>query len=84
MSATTDTQIRVSFARALRAVGTAVADVVGPSWWALGPDTVPGRDAARIALEESLNVSVGLEPRCLGLITTPVGSSAGRLPSAVA
>lgn len=57
MSPITEPRLRIAFARALKAVGTAVADAVGPSWWALGPDTIPGRDAARVALEECLNVS---------------------------
>ncbi|KAH7107715.1 ARM repeat-containing protein [Auriculariales sp. MPI-PUGE-AT-0066] len=55
LSPSANNRLRIAFVRALRAIGTAVADAVGPSWWALGPDTVPDRDAARVALEECLN-----------------------------
>lgn len=42
---------KAAFARALRAIAAACAELVGPSQWGLGNDSSPVRDDAKLALE---------------------------------
>ncbi|EJD53296.1 ARM repeat-containing protein [Auricularia subglabra TFB-10046 SS5] len=46
------TRLKDALTRALRAVGVAVAETVGPSLWQLGPGSYLAREDARVALEE--------------------------------
>jgi hypothetical protein len=54
--------IKAAFARALRAIAAACAELVGPSQWGLGNDSSPVRDDAKLALEYFFQVRRG--PAC--------------------
>ena len=43
-------RLRAAFARALRALGVAIADIVGPALWGLRPDDSEIKDSAKDAL----------------------------------
>ncbi|KAI9446024.1 ARM repeat-containing protein [Lactarius indigo] len=50
--------IKAAFARALRAIAAACAELVGPSQWGLGNDSSPVRDDAKLALEYFFRLEV--------------------------
>ncbi|KAH9071040.1 ARM repeat-containing protein [Lactarius deliciosus] len=50
--------IKAAFARALRAIAAACAELVGPSQWGLGNDSSPVRDDAKLALEYFFQLEV--------------------------
>ncbi|KAH9032520.1 ARM repeat-containing protein [Lactarius hengduanensis] len=50
--------IKAAFARALRAIAAACAELVGPSQWGLGNDSSPVRDDAKLALEYFFQVRI--------------------------
>jgi len=45
------TAVKAAFARALRAMAVACAELVGPSQWGLRDDSSPVREDAKLALE---------------------------------
>ncbi|KAN0129589.1 ARM repeat-containing protein [Lactarius tabidus] len=49
---------KAAFARALRAIAAACAELVGPSQWGLGNDSSPVRDDAKLALEYFFQLEV--------------------------
>ena len=51
-------QTKAAFARALRAIAVACAELVGPSQWGLGNDSSPVRDDAKLALEYFFQVRI--------------------------
>ena len=51
------TSIKAAFARALRAIAVACAELVGPSQWGLRDDSSPVREDAKIALDYFFQVT---------------------------
>ena len=60
------TSLRAAFARALRALSVAIADVVGPSQWGLRTDSADLRNEAKVALDHMFQVSKTALDRKLG------------------
>jgi len=70
--------LRVAFVRALRAVVSASADIIGPSLWGLKKDSLVGKNEARSAIEGLFDLdSIDVWLSLLGGVTGGVSGGAG-------
>ena len=63
---------KAAFARALRAIAAACAELVGPSQWGLGNESSPVRDDAKLALEYFFQVRIPADSFSVWVLTASI------------